>query len=478
MKRLFLSILGATTVGMSAADGHVALAPDVAIFGITEPWEAVRPAVAVAAVDVRALLTAARGTNPLMCGLAAQSVRNWGWGDAWDAPATPLRGAMANINIDLDDDEGGFRARRLAPADVQLLLERLASDDACERELAVRLVGLQRDSAVTAGLLSRLAAPTPALREVAALGLGYVRARQAVDPLIRALRDAETRVRANAAWALGRIDDGRANAPLLALFGDRDESVRAAAVVAVGQLDSTSSVAALVRVLRQDAAPSVRRVAAWALGQIRGGSEGGAALAEAVARDADPRVREMSAWALGTLDRSDGAPALVNALQKDADERVRESAAWALGNIGDRESSVEALGSAVEKDRSASVRGTAAWALGTMRGDRRRAPAGLLRALRDESEDTRLKAAWALGNIGDSAAIAPIRDALKADNDTRTRRALIRALLNSGGRSEVAMEELLKSDDPTVREAAVRGLVGRHAFDPWPWPWPRPRPFP
>jgi HEAT repeat protein len=185
----------------------------------------------------------------------------------------------------------------------------------------------------------------------------------------------------------------------------------------------------------------------------------------------------MSAWALGTLDRPEGAGALATALQKDADERVRESAAWALGNIGDR-NSADALATAVDKDKSSDVRGTAAWALGTMRGSQRKAPAGLLRALKDSDEDTRLKAAWALGNIGDSAAIAPVRDALKAENDAHTRKALIRALLNSGGRSEAAMQELLQSEDPTVREAAVRGLVGRHAFDPWPWPWPRPRPYP
>ncbi|MDF1506140.1 HEAT repeat domain-containing protein, partial [Roseisolibacter sp. H3M3-2] len=123
------------------------------------------------------------------------------------------------------------------------------------------------------------------------------------------------------------------------------------------------------------------------------------------------------------------------------------------------------------------VRGTAAWALGQLGG--RAAPAGLLRALRDTSEDVRLKAAWALGQIGDTAAGPAVRDALERETGgARLRQALVRALLRSGERSEQALSTLLASRDPQVREAAVRGLAGRDAFNPWPWPWPRPRPFP
>ena len=36
---------------------------------------------AVAPLDVAALLTAAHGAPPMICALAAQSVRNYGWGD-------------------------------------------------------------------------------------------------------------------------------------------------------------------------------------------------------------------------------------------------------------------------------------------------------------------------------------------------------------------------------------------------------------
>jgi HEAT repeat protein len=150
---------------------------------------------------------------------------------------------------------------------------------------------------------------------------------------------------------------------------------------------------------------------------------------------------------------------------------------WALGEIEDP-SALEVLGQIAGSDRSSRVRGTAAWAIGQL--DRRgaRAPAGLLQALRDESEDTRLKAAWALGELEDINALPAIREALRVEKGDRVQRALIRALMESGGRNEAELTNLLNSTDPRVREAAVRGLAGKNSFNPWPWPQPRPRPFP
>jgi HEAT repeat protein len=183
----------------------------------------------------------------------------------------------------------------------------------------------------------------------------------------------------------------------------------------------------------------------------------------------------MAAWALGSIEDRRSTPLLAAAIRADADDRVRETAVWALAQLEDR-SSIDILGAATG-DRSARVRGTAAWAIGQL-DENVKAPAGLLRLLSDESDDTRLKAAWALGQLEDPGALPAIRDALRAEKSDRVRKGLIRALMRSGERSEEALSQLLSSSDPQVREAAVRGLAGRQAFDPWPWPWPRPRPFP
>jgi hypothetical protein len=64
------------------------------------------------------------------------------------------------------------------------------------------------------------------------------------------------------------------------------------------------------------------------------------------------------------------------------------------------------------------------------------------------------------------------------EKDEQVSRALVRAMLKSGEKSEAALTQLLNSSDTRVRESAVRGLAGRESFNPWPWPWPRPRPFP
>jgi HEAT repeat protein len=144
----------------------------------------------------------------------------------------------------------------------------------------------------------------------------------------------------------------------------------------------------------------------------------------------------------------------------------------------EQRTALDALGGAVQNDASARVRGTAAWAIGQLDDRGLRAPAGLLKALRDDSDDVRLKAAWALGELEDSQAVSAIKDALDKEQNTRVRQALIRALVKSGGSSEQSLGQLLQSSDPRVREAAVRGLVGRNSMNPWPWPQPRPRPMP
>src|SRR5690242_10225430 len=86
-------------------------------------------------IDVTALLTAAKGAPPMICSLAANSIRSWGWGDWNDAPSTPLSFAKAvTSNRDFDSET-------LPAADIQQLLGGLSAEDACVRELSVRLIG-------------------------------------------------------------------------------------------------------------------------------------------------------------------------------------------------------------------------------------------------------------------------------------------------------------------------------------------------
>ena len=183
----------------------------------------------------------------------------------------------------------------------------------------------------------------------------------------------------------------------------------------------------------------------------------------------------MCAWALGNIEARAGVTGLRISAQKDADPRVREMAVWAIAEVEDAESA-EVLGAVLARDSDPRVRATAAWALGNI--DTHKAPAGLITAVADTDDDIRIKSAWALGEIKDPAAVPALREALRRERNTQARRAQLRALVETGERSESMMTELLESSDPAVREAAIRGLAGRSVTNPWPWPQPRPRPFP
>src|SRR4051812_42869944 len=113
-----------------------------------------------ATIDVAALLTAARGAPPMICSLAANSVGN-GWGGWSDAPYTPLAASATPLNY-RDRDWRNFSSE-----DVQRLFAGLSSDDACVRELSVRLIGTQKAEAVGNELVTRLTGSDASLRAAA-----------------------------------------------------------------------------------------------------------------------------------------------------------------------------------------------------------------------------------------------------------------------------------------------------------------------
>jgi hypothetical protein len=132
-------------------------------------------AVVFSSLDVTALLTAAHGAPPMICALAAHSVRGNSWGEWSDAPATPL-GIMSPASRDMRD-------LPFADADVDKLLGGLGSDDACVRELSIRLLGGQKSDKITNQLITRLGSPDASMREVASFGLGMLEPAGAIDPL-------------------------------------------------------------------------------------------------------------------------------------------------------------------------------------------------------------------------------------------------------------------------------------------------------
>jgi HEAT repeat protein len=147
---------------------------------------------------------------------------------------------------------------------------------------------------------------------------------------------------------------------------------------------------------------------------------------------------------------------------------------WGLGTNGGA-SDAELIGARLASETSREVRATSAWALGTLGA--RNAPRSLIALLDDPDSRTRLQAAWALSQIGDSSALPAIQRALNVDQDERTTRALLRALVRSGASTE-ALTGMMNSRNPEVRLMAIRSMAGGGLVTPWPWPWPRPIVFP
>lgn len=234
----------------------------------------------------------------------------------------------------------------------------------------------------------------------------------------------------------------------------------------------------LAKVLRTDTSATLRRVAAWGLGEYADQPVAAEALSNALLHDASANVREMSAWSLAQGDegRTGVVAALSSALRGDASNDVRSTAAWALGNVGDE--------SSVEVDALTSVLGTgdvkvrvrALWALGNI--SPKHAPKPVLAMLKDGEPRVRKLAAWALYQMEDPDAVPALRAAVESEQDKEVQIAEIRALVALGDQSVDALKGLLESPDPKVKSMAVHALAGGSAGSPWPMPWPEPRPFP
>ena len=150
-----------------------------------------------------------------------------------------------------------------------------------------------------------------------------------------------------------------------------------------------------------DARPSVRRNAAWAIGELTdmrdGERDSAAPRLVSLLSDPDEWVRAAAARALGEIRDERAADGLVVALS-DGEWRVREMAAWALSELKD-ERAVEALCRLLTSDAQGEVRQTAARALGEIRS--RAALPSLKGALNDAEPRVRAAARRAVSEIED-----------------------------------------------------------------------------
>lgn len=116
---------------------------------------------------------------------------------------------------------------------------------------------------------------------------------------VTAMADSDASVRAAAVNAWREVLGQENATPVEARLGDSDAGVRAAAATVMGAFKDAQAVATLAQLVVSDASATVRRNAAWALGEI-GAPEARTALVAATA-DSSPLVRGVAQVSLGRL---------------------------------------------------------------------------------------------------------------------------------------------------------------------------------
>ena len=184
------------------------------------------------------------------------------------------------------------------------MLARLGQPDSVKaRNAADILASFSFPSAIPA-LGAALSNPlfTSEARVAMAHALGVIRRPAAAAPLAGVLADADAQVRAAALSALRKVEGFTDGSVATGMLADGDENVRVQAIFTVAQLRTQAAVPGLVQVLQSDPSASVRKRAAWALGQMNApASVAAPALTQASTSDASPFVRSLARAALASL---------------------------------------------------------------------------------------------------------------------------------------------------------------------------------
>jgi HEAT repeat protein len=259
--------------------------------------------------------------------------------------------------------------------------------------------------------------------EAAAKSLGTIGDRRALEYLSQSLQDADERAPKKAVEAPGLLEQSGGDSSMnMNALHSSGATERAFAACALGRLGAVEAIPSLINMLGDDT--PIQPIKCWDSGdwsparhtfkQASPGEQAAIALASlsqpavepltAALNNENPSVRRNAAWAIGEIRGSHGtnrtaAVEPLIATLSDVDSWVRVAAAFSLGEIrpGEAtESLIAALG-----DAEWNVRWMAAWALGEIKA--RAAVESLTStSLHDENKWVRRKAVWALGEIGES----------------------------------------------------------------------------
>lgn len=258
---------------------------------------------------------AGRGGSPQAIQLAISS----GSPDAIKAELERSEFLVCGACVDLvkpliDHSDAGIRqvaawwlARRAVSREVRLeMLNRLSQPDSTAARNAADVLGEFHYVSSIPALSAALSNPiySGEARAAMAKALGTINRPTVVAPLTAALGDSDAQVKTGALLALQKIPGLRDGSAIVPLVGDGDAGVRAEAVTTLGMFRAQQGTTALVNALENDPSATVRKRAAWALGEAHADAAvAGAPLQTAAASDPSPFVRSLATAALTKLTR-------------------------------------------------------------------------------------------------------------------------------------------------------------------------------
>jgi HEAT repeat protein len=217
----------------------------------------------------------------------------------------PIRKLTDYPSARVRDAAGWWLGRRgIRDAVIADMTARLGAQDPVAAMNAADVLGGMREYSALPALANYVKAPLDeASGAAAARAIGNIGSSQGAAPLLQSLSVQLPGVRVAALQALRnlRAPKGQTSAitagAVLPLFQDGDANVRREAVYTAAFAKDSTTINALANLLAFDASATVRKAAAWALGEIGGGAD---ALNAAI-NDSDAGVRSIAAGALARL---------------------------------------------------------------------------------------------------------------------------------------------------------------------------------
>ncbi len=344
----------------------------------------------------------------------------------------------------LEKNKRRFSLRRLgnmlnvlSPNSVSLdaMREMIRSDDLLVRYNAARLLGKRGDREARLTIDKALKEEGPRTRASVARHL-YGFTWFSAEPLLKlALADDDPRVREAAIYALCDMGDLNAYNLMVDVLDDEEDNVLEAAAFGLRETQDSAAIPVLEKVLAADD-PDVRIKGLEALGMS--GVPEARPITRQMMTDSEPRVKYAATLSLLELSGEDWLNELAGVIGRTSGDTLKQvllaffhATNYLKINVAESSAAellIDALGTAL-LDESAAVRKAAVWPLAWMRHER--TPAILQRTYRIEL-DSHVK-----------AHIVRVSAGLMSDA------------------SETILQDAIKSDDDTVRQAAEKVLADR-----------------